>query len=494
MILNLDMIKIILSICFSFIIFLAQSAPENAKISQIPGFHGTLPSKHYAGYVTIDEKHGKKLYYYYVLSERNPSKDPVVLWLNGGPGCSSFHGFVYGHGPFNFEKTGSMPKLHLNPYTWTKVSNVMYLDSPAGVGMSYSKNKTDYITKDTKTALDSHKFLLEWFKLYPEYLSNPFFIAGESYAGVYIPTLCSQVVKGLHAGDKPTLNFKGYLVGNGVADDVLDGNALVPFAHGMGLISDDLYKGVTTKCQGNYYHPINNDCDNKLSKVDHVLDGLNIYNILAPCYHGASSNKTKHGNSNMPENISKLGETERPLAVRTTIHGRAWPFRAPVKAGKVPSWPELLSLAGKVLCLDDEVATEWLNVEDVRKAIHADPISVMGHWELCTDKIQYHHDTGSMIPYHKNLTAAGYRALIFSGDHDLAVPFTGSEAWTRSLGYKVSDEWRKWQVDGQVAGYIQGYDKNLIFLTIKGAGHTVAEYKPKEALAFYSRWLDGKKI
>ncbi|KAJ0792423.1 putative carboxypeptidase C [Helianthus annuus] len=88
---------IILSICISLTIFLAHSAPENAAISQIPGFNGTLPSKHYAGYVTIDENHGKKLYYYYVLSERNPSEDPVVLWLNGGPGCSSFDGFVYEH-------------------------------------------------------------------------------------------------------------------------------------------------------------------------------------------------------------------------------------------------------------------------------------------------------------------------------------------------------------------------------------------------------------
>lgn len=48
--------------------------------------------------MTIDEAHGKKLFYYYVLSERNPSQDPVVLWLNGGPGCSSFDGFVYEHG------------------------------------------------------------------------------------------------------------------------------------------------------------------------------------------------------------------------------------------------------------------------------------------------------------------------------------------------------------------------------------------------------------
>ncbi|MFS7903280.1 putative carboxypeptidase C [Helianthus anomalus] len=178
--------KIIFSICitFTFFFFLAHSAPENAAVSQIPGFDGTLPSKHYAGYVTIDENHGKKLYYYYVLSERNPSEDPVVLWLNGGPGCSSFDGFVYEHGPFNFEKTGGLPKLHLNPYAWTK-----------------------------------------WFKIYPEYLSNPFFISGESYAGVYVPMLSYEVVKG-----------------NGVADEVFDGNAIVPFAHGMGLISDELYE------------------------------------------------------------------------------------------------------------------------------------------------------------------------------------------------------------------------------------------------------------
>ncbi|CAH1417957.1 unnamed protein product [Lactuca virosa] len=62
------------------------------------------------------------------------------------------------------------------------------------------------------------------------------------------------------------------------------------------------------------------------------------------------------------------------------------------------------------------------------------------------------------------------------------------------IRYKVIDEWRSWKVDGQIAGYIQGYDKNLTFLTVKGAGHRVPEYKPKEALVFYSHWLQGKKI
>jgi len=35
---------------------------------------------------------------------------------------------------------------------------------------------------------------------------------------------------------------QGYMVGNGVKDEQFDGNALIPFVHGMGLISDDLFK------------------------------------------------------------------------------------------------------------------------------------------------------------------------------------------------------------------------------------------------------------
>lgn len=487
--------NITLSIYILFSFAETQSAPESASVTELPGFDGTFPSKHYSGYVPIAGTSGKKLFYYFVLSERNPLEDPVVLWLNGGPGCSSFDGFVYEHGPFSFEKgksQGSLPKLHLNPYSWSKVSNIIYLDSPAGVGFSYSGNNADYITGDQKTAYDSHTFLLKWFELYPEFLANPFFITGESYAGVYVPTLAFEVVKGIDASVKPVLNFKGYMVGNGVTDDEFDGNALVPFAHGMGLISDDLFQEVITECNGNYYNPASANCEDKLVKVDDDIGNLNIYDILEPCYHGTES-KITTGTKRLPQSFRKLGETERPLPVRTRMFGRAWPLRAPVRDGIVPTWPQLLN-SGNVPCTNDEVATLWLNNEAVRKAIHAENESVAGTWELCTGRIIFDHDTGSMIKYHKNLTSRGIRALIFSGDHDMCVPYTGSEAWTRSMGYKIVDEWRPWTANGQVAGYIQGYDNNLSFLTVKGSGHTVAEYKPREALAFYNRWLKGERI
>ncbi|XP_004965775.1 serine carboxypeptidase 1 [Setaria italica] len=115
-------------------------------------------------------------------------------------------------GPFNFESggsAGSLPKLHRNPYSWSKVSSVIYLDSPAGVGLSYAKDKSKpYTTGDLQTANDLHTFLLKWFQLYHKFLTNPFYIAGESYAGIYIPTLSHEVVKGIHERVKPAINFK----------------------------------------------------------------------------------------------------------------------------------------------------------------------------------------------------------------------------------------------------------------------------------------------
>ncbi|KAL1322453.1 hypothetical protein HN51_067449 [Arachis hypogaea] len=493
-----------------------EAAPSGSLVTQLPGFDSNFPSNHYSGYINIDGngENGKNLFYYLVSSERNPKKDPLVLWLNGGPGCSSFDGFVYEHGPFNFEAAkskGSLPTLHTNPYSWSKVSNIIYLDSPAGVGLSYSKNSTKYVTGDLQTASDTHAFLLKWLEQYPEFLANPFYIAGESYAGVYVPTLAFEVAKGIRSGRKPMINFKGYMVGNGVTDEIFDGNALLPFVHGMGLISDSIYEDVETSCKGNFYkyysedaEDNNNDdsCSKSFEKVDRAIDGLNVYDILEPCYHEGDSNsawiKAAIANGTLPKSFQELGFTnnndERHLKVRKRMFGRAWPFRAPLKQGLVPLWPQLLAQTRHVACVSDVVASSWLNNNAVRKAIHAEEESVTGAWELCTGKIEYSHDAGSMIPYHKNLTALGYRALIFSGDHDMCVPFTGSEAWTRSLAYNIIDEWRPWNSNGQIAGYLQGYDNNLIFLTVKGAGHTVPEYKPREALDFYTRWLEGRPI
>ncbi|KAF5725264.1 serine carboxypeptidase-like 20 [Tripterygium wilfordii] len=445
-----------------------EAIPKGALVTHLPGFKGDFPSKHYSGYMKIDNK--RYLFYYFVTSEREPKNDPLVLWLNGGPGCSTFDGFIYQHGPFKFETgkpRGSLPTLNLNPYSWSKVSNIIYLDSPVGVGFSYSKDKTNYATGDHKIAIDTHTFLVMWFELYPEFVNNPFYIAGESYAGIYIPTLATKIIQGI-------VLYQGYMVGNGVADpsSPFNNDDKILFLHGMGLISDDLFENIQITCN---MKDNKDECHHYLSKVDKIIDGMNPYNILEPCYHPPKSK---------PDTKENGASTSMSLLVRNRTVG-------------LNDFTGLWTNSeGVDDCLNDEVATTWLNNLLVRKAIHAEPVAMIGPWVIVSENVLNNHekDAGSMIPYHRELTMAKYRALLYSGDHDMVVPFTGTQRWIKSLEYKIVDEWRPWIVNEQIAGFLQGYDHGLTFLTVKGAGHRVPYHKPQEALHFYSHWLDKKAI
>jgi len=97
------------------------------------------------------------------------------------------------------------------------VANVIFLESPAGVGFSYSNTSSDYEnTGDVRTAVDSYIFLLNWLERFPEYKGRDFYIAGESYAGHYIPELAAVIVAvRKHTGEDPT-NLKGIFVSRSI--------------------------------------------------------------------------------------------------------------------------------------------------------------------------------------------------------------------------------------------------------------------------------------
>ncbi|XP_031397267.1 serine carboxypeptidase-like 1 isoform X2 [Punica granatum] len=130
-------------------------------VESLPGF-GPLPFKLETGYVGVDEKDEVQLFYYFVESERNPLEDPLVLWLTGGPGCSGISGLVYEIGPLRFNKikyNGTLPSLTINPFSWTKVSSVIFIDAPVGTGFSYSKTWESSWTGDRLHAHQCYTFL-----------------------------------------------------------------------------------------------------------------------------------------------------------------------------------------------------------------------------------------------------------------------------------------------------------------------------------------------
>merc|ERR1719253_180677 len=102
----------------------AQQTPVDYEVTDLPGLEVDPGFKHYAGFMPIGDGHGTELFFWFVESARTPATDPVVLWMNGGPGSSSImYGFWSEHGPFRLAASASGPggyKPTLYPYSWNQ--------------------------------------------------------------------------------------------------------------------------------------------------------------------------------------------------------------------------------------------------------------------------------------------------------------------------------------------------------------------------------------
>lgn len=135
----------------------------------------------------------------------------------------------------------------------------------------------------------------------------------------------------------------------------------------------------------------------------------------------------------------------------------------------------------------------WLNDKTVQNALHVNEGSVE-NWERCNQSVASNSitDIKSTVPIQRDLIKDGYRVLVYSGDHDLVIPYVGTLSWILSLNLTIGEDWRPWFVDGQVAGYTMKFTESnyeLTYATVKGAGHTAPEYKPEECFAMVERWL-----
>ena len=155
------------------------------RVTSLPGC-APLPSAWYSGYLDVNQT-TKSLHYVFIESLRNPATDPILIWFNGGPGCSSLLGLFAEHGPFVFDDGETIIKP--NPYPWNINASLLYLESPAGVGFSWAGSPDEYLHSDMSQSEDAFAALRNFYLAFPERRNNSLFITGESYAGVYAPYL-----------------------------------------------------------------------------------------------------------------------------------------------------------------------------------------------------------------------------------------------------------------------------------------------------------------
>ncbi|XP_010530237.1 PREDICTED: serine carboxypeptidase-like 42 [Tarenaya hassleriana] len=440
----------------------AEAYPEEDLVVKLPG-QPDVQFRQFAGYVDVDLKSGRSLFYYFVEAEKKPDEKPLSLWLNGGPGCSSIGGGAFTElGPFY--PTGDGRGLRRNSMSWNKASNLLFVESPAGVGWSYSNKTSDYTTGDATTAKDMLVFLLRWFKKFPEFKSRDLFLTGESYAGHYIPQLAEVILNYNARSTGFKFNVKGIAIGNPLLKLDRDVPAIYEFFWSHGMISDELGLTIMTRCDFEDYtfaspHNESKSCNDALSEVESIVsDHVNYYDVLLDvCY-------------------PSIVEQELRLKKMATK----------------------MSL-GVDVCMTYE-RRFYFNLPEVQAALHANRTRLPYPWSMCSRHLNYSDTDGNlnMLPILKRILQNKIRVWIFSGDQDSVVPLLGSRTLVRELahelGFKITVPYGAWFHRGQVGGWATEYGNILTFATVRGAAHMVPYAQPSRALHLFSNFVSGRRL
>ncbi|XP_076902182.1 serine carboxypeptidase-like [Bidens hawaiensis] len=396
---------------------------------------------HHAGYYRIEHSIDARMFYFFFES-RGQKTDPVVIWLTGGPGCSSEVALFEENGPFKVQKNLS---LVWNDYGWDQASNILFVDQPTGTGFSYTSDRRDIRHDEQGVSSDLYDFLQAFFKEHPDYANNDYFITGESYAGHYIPAFATKVHEENKASNGIHINLKGFAIGNGLTDPLIQYKAYTDYALDMKLIKEydrdrinkllpECEEAVklcatngTTACWDAYL-----SCNNIFSSIKAVIGNINHYDIRKQC----------------------VGP----------------------------------------LCYDFSDMEHFLKLESVKEALGVKDIdfvtcSAVVYNAMLTDWMR-NYEVG--IP---RLLEDGIKMLVYAGEYDLICNWLGNSRWVHAMEWSGQKEFVAspdipFVVDGSNAGSLKTYGP-LAFLKVRDAGHMVPMDQPKAALSMLKRWTTG---
>ena len=472
-------------------------------VATVPGY-GPPRAPIYAGTLPVDSaSRAVRLFYVFTSILANPSATtPIVLWLQGGGGASppwgeqtgpfALDGYA-GGGPSTFgmlcEKIGPFSNpdnatgewvLEDNPDTWNAHAHLLFLDQPAGVGLSsFSAAANGYAANGTMLARDVATALVGFFARHPELAPNPLYLFGESYAGHYVPHVANFI---LEHGDEPFYAaLRGRFAGVGLGD-VCPGEehslSLPKLLRGLGYVSpEQLAQADATASR----------CKRELAARDYAAafkacEALEVFKGLA-------SGGVHDQDSRVYANYSSLGAL-------VNVDG----------ATSEGAWADL--------------ANAWLDERATRDALHVGPAddgfvnrSVSANQPNCTRGLWDDDDNARSTLALWPRIVASVRTLVYNGNFDVSCNFLATETMLGALGDWFEDpelgaayaaafsarERRWFTLDSQMAGYWRDVPLpaelaprgGLTHVIVQGAGHLAPRDQPKRVTAMVGRFLAG---
>ncbi|WJX74325.1 Serine carboxypeptidase-like 48 [Trifolium repens] len=414
-----------------------------------PGFvdsgHSVEELAHHAGYYRLPHSKAARMFYFFFES-RNNKDDPVVIWLTGGPGCSSELALFYENGPFQFSKDNNS-SLVWNKYGWDAASNIIFVDQPTGTGFSYTTDDSDIRHNENGVSNDLYDFLQAFFKEHPQFTKNDFYITGESYAGHYIPAFASRVHQGNKAKEGIHINLKGFAIGNGLTNPEIQMKAYTDFALDKGLINKDEHDDINKS--------------------------------LPPCHKAIKTCGIKGGDACVTARDICFDIFDRILAIAGDIN-----------------YYDIRKKSGD-LSYDFSNMETFLNLKTVREALGVGDLEFVS----CSGTVY----EAMLEDWMKNLEVGipalledGIKLLVYAGEYDLICNWLGNSRWVDAMNWSGQKEFNSspatpYLVHNKEAGILKSHGP-LAFLKVKEAGHMVPMDQPKAALQMLKDWMQGKLV
>lgn len=444
----------------------ALSAAEQSKnaadfyVRGLPGLaQDSLAVKMHAGHIEITPEHNGNLFFWHFQNQHIANRQRTVVWLNGGPGCSSEDGALMEIGPYRLKDDHTLVP---NNGSWHEFANLLFVDNPVGVGFSYVD--TDSYTHELDEMADQFVIFMEkFFELFPEYEHDDLYFAGESYAGQYIPYIAKAIVarnkqKIQEKKEREAWNLKGLLIGNGWISPRDQYDSYLPFLYKKGLLAKD--SDVTKKLQSTV-----RICQNKMGSDPGHVDYPECEGILSSIL-----SMTKNGNGN------DACWNMYDVRLRDTYPacGMNWP-------------PDLTNI------------TPYLRRSDVIQALHINSAKSAG-WQECNGAVGSNFKAKNTPPSVDILPdlLAEVPILLFSGAEDFICNHVGTEnminnmEWNGGKGFELAPgNWaprRNWTFEGQVAGFWQEA-RNLTYVLFHNSSHMVPFDYPRRTRDMLDRFM-----
>lgn len=413
--------------------------------------HPTLcdPSvKQTSGYIKVSSK--SEYFFWLFESKNDPANDPLIMWLSGGPGCSSQLALFAENGPcsVNDDGTGTV----INPHSWHNNANAMWVDQPAGSGFSTGAGS---VHNEKGVAENMMVFLKTFFTDFPRFQKLDFFIFGESYAGHYVPAIAHSIWESNKAGTDVHIPMKGVAIGNGLTNPKVQYGQYAEMCHTGG------------QPEGGHAPPACNNTAYKAMKL-----------ATPVCQAGISA-----CNAGIPGScLAAVDACNLPLIIPYQATGKnVYDMRIPCEHGK--------------LCYDFSMVDKYLNTQEIQEQLGG-----TGKWGDCNTVVTLAFQTAGdyMKHFHDKLTDLlhdNIEVLIYAGDCDYICNWLGNKAWATELEWDHKDEFvaaadKEWQVAGKTAA-LHRNSNHFHFMQVYEAGHMVPMDQPEVAIEMVNRFISG---